>query len=147
MAFHQVGVARRDELLRQFTTAPGQTKTFHCEMEFVISPNHLGEGPVGSPAGAVVVVPNIPSFGKDSRCAHGVLLHIPRAMCQQWLLALYGHSSLMYLLDFALAPSGREKRLPGASMRPALTRPTDSGVAVAGGGEDRLFPHEPKLSV
>lgn len=56
-------------------------------MEFAISLDHLGGGPVGSPAlcaGALVIVPSAP-FGKDSR----------------------------YLLDFALASSGREVRLPG----------------------------------
>lgn len=47
-------------------------------MEFIISLDCLGEGPVGSPvlcAGALVIVPNT-LFGKDPRCTYGVLLHI-----------------------------------------------------------------------
>ena len=93
-------------------------------MEFIISLDHLGPGspsfPVGGPvlcAGALKIVPDAAiweGLGVCTWCppAHR---HRPCVSSDWWHIQsnLYGHDSLMYLLDFTLAPSGQEVRLPG----------------------------------
>lgn len=87
-------------------------------MELVISLDHLGEGLVWEPCAlcrSLEIVPDAPVWEGLEVCAwcppancHGP--HVSSGSWHVWS-NLYGHDSLMYLLDFALASLGREVRL------------------------------------